>query len=291
MRTWAGLALTTAFLLAAPASAADDAAAKIKAQKQSAIDAWTSLEIGAPATLETKHLFIYAPKSLAGRLKFIGPLLERYYEQAARALKLDTKKEIHPGKVTVYLLSNRDQFAAFARRVEKRRPAPGESASFSAADDKLHSVGAPAAGKYPVSAEVRAGEQLAALVLQRSAGQRTPLPDWLLGGFARATSYRLVPGEKFVLNERKKAKMLSKTRKPGDIWGGSLEASEVDALQGSLADFFAYGPGAARFAKLVAGFKPDEGLAAKTTLQALEAAGLTAEKVEKSWKAWVLNPK
>jgi hypothetical protein len=290
MRTWAGPALAAVLLWVGRVGAADDPIAKIKAQKLAAKDAWTSLDIGPPATLETKHLLIYAPKSMAGRLKNIGPLLEKYYDQAARALKLDPKKEIYPGKVTVYLLANRDHLTAFARRVEKRRPAADESASFAAADEKLHAVGAPTGAKAPASAEVRAGEQLAALLLQRSAGVRTVLPDWLLAGFARATSYRLVPREKFVLDDRRKAKSWSRTRKPGDVYGGTLETEEVEALQGSLADFFAYGPGSARFAKFVAGFKPEDGIA-KSTLQALQAADLTAEKVEKSWKAWVLKPK
>jgi hypothetical protein len=65
-----------------------------------------------------------------------------------------------------------------------------------------------------------------------------------------------------------------------------LDASEAAILQWSLVDFLAYGPEAAKFPKLVNGFKPDDGQPMKTFAQALEAAEMTADKLDKSWREW-----
>jgi hypothetical protein len=284
MRT---LAPTLALLVALAVVAAgdDERARKVAEQKKAADKAWESLETVEHTSLETKHLLVYAPKTMQARLKAVGALLEKYHDRAREATGLDPK-EGYPGKITVYLLPGREQLAAFARRVERRRPSAGEAGSFQA-DDRLHAAACPLPGKPPVPVEARAGAMLASLILQRRAGLRTEVPDWLVTGFGRATSYQVSPREKFVLEDRKQARVLVKKRAAADVWGGTLEAEEVDSLQGSLAEFLAYGPGRTRFGKVLDGFKPGENGQAKTMLQALEEAGLTADKVARSWKGWV----
>jgi hypothetical protein len=293
MRSCTGAVLVGLLLALAPGRAgagAKDAAATVAVQKKAGAAAWQAVEAGAVAFHETKHLLIYAPKGMEKRLKAAGVVLEGYHDRAAKALAFDGKgPEAYPGKVTVYLFGAADHLTTFARRVEKRRPMPGETGSFSAEDERLHAAGA--AGGKGISVEARAGEQLAALLLTRKAGLRTPLPDWLVGGFGRATSYRVLPREKFVLNDRRQARALAAKRQPADVWGGGLDATEADALQGSLADFLAYGPGAGRFAKFVAGFAPGEGMTSKTTVQAMESAGIKVANVEKLWKPWAYNPR
>jgi hypothetical protein len=284
MRTLAGtLALLVA--LAGAASAQDDQAKKVAEQKKAAEAAWNSLETGEFSLAETKHLLIYAPKTMEGRLKTIGPLLEKYHDLAIKATGLDPK-EAYPGKVTVYLLAGKDEMTAFARRVEKRRPMSGETGSFKSDDDKLHAAAHVITTKGAVPVEARAGEMLAALLLQRRAGRGTILPDWLIQGFGRATSYRVSPNEKFVQAEQKQLKLLRRKREAADIWGNNLEGEEVEPLQGDLSDFMAYGPGRKFFGKFVEGFRPGENMATKTTAQALEEAKLTTAKVSKAWKNW-----
>jgi hypothetical protein len=280
--------VTTMALLAVAASlcaADDETAKKIAEQKKQAEAAWKSLEAGDFAFYETKHLLIYAPRAMEKQLKSKGATLESYHDQAVKGSGLDLK-EGYPGKITVYLLNEKDQVTAFARRVEKRRPTSGESGSFKADDGMLHAA-AWTGGKGPV--EARAGEMVAAVILQRKAGRGTQLPEWLLAGFGRATSYQVMPKEKFVLEDRKQTRVLAKKKNASDVWAGGLEPEEVEAMQGSVAEFLAYGPARKYFAKLLVGFQPGENVAAKTTAQALEASGLTAEKAAKAWKNWILK--
>src|SRR4051812_40254822 len=196
MRT--GLAMALLAAVAGVCSAQDDQDKKVAEQKKQAEAAWKSLEAGDFAFAETKHLLIIAPKDLDKQLKAKGATLESYHDQAVKAAGLDVK-DGYPGKIIVYLLGEKEQVTAFARRIEKRRPMPGESGSFKAADDLLHAAAGPG-GKGPV--EARAGEMVAAVILARKAGRGTQVPEWLLYGFGRATSYQVVPKEKFVLDDR-----------------------------------------------------------------------------------------
>jgi hypothetical protein len=162
--------------------------------------------------------------------------------------------------------------------------------SFSATDARLHAVAAVMPGKGP-SVESLAGQQVAGLLLMRKAGKGTPVADWLVTGFGRATAYRVQPREAFVLAERKQARVLSVKRKASEVWAGSVEAEEADAMQGSVADFLAYGPGAGRFLKLVNGFKLEEGMKTRSTAQAMEAAGIKVANVDRLWKKWAIFPR
>jgi hypothetical protein len=45
--------------------------------------------------------------------------------------------------------------------------------------------------------------------------------------------------------------------------------------------------GSKRFGKFLDGFKPEENMATKTIAQAMEAAGLVPDKVNRSWKTSV----
>jgi hypothetical protein len=285
MRTVLGAAALLAALSGATAAQEDDRAKESAKQKKAGEAAWKSLEVGQAAFAETKNLLIFAPRAMQPRLKQVGALLEQYHDRAIKATGLDPK-EGYPGKITVYLLGEREQLTAFARRVEKRRPMSGETGSYQALDERLHAAAFAAPRKPPIPVEARAGEMLAALILQRKAGRTTALPDWLVAGFGRATSYQVSPREKFVLEELRQGKALRKKREASAVWGGTLETEEAESLQGSLAEFMAYGPGRNKFARFVDGFKPGENMATKTTAQALEEAGLTPEKVARAWKNW-----
>src|SRR5690242_6417350 len=113
MRSCTPLLLAAA--LALPAAA--DGAAPLAAQKKKAQANWGAVEAGPAATLETKHLLLYAPKSMEKRLKGSGALLEKHYELASSALGFDPKEGPWPGKLAVYLFPEREQFGAFVRRV------------------------------------------------------------------------------------------------------------------------------------------------------------------------------
>ena len=75
-----------------------------------------------------------------------------------------------------------------------------------------------------------------------------------------------------------------------DVWAGTLDGEEAAVLNASVVDFLAYGPDSAKFAKFVIGFKPTDGQEKAAATQALEAAGLIAEKVDARWRVWVIKP-
>lgn len=291
MRSFTSVLAAVLLLGPAGAARADEEAEEIASQKKAAAANWETVEAGEVASHETKHFLVYAPKATEKRLKGSGVLLEKYHDVAAKALALDPKEALWPGKLTVYLFGERGHFTAFVRRVEKRRLVPDETASWSAKGRIPHVAASPGRGKGGLGVEAQAGEQIAEILLAHKAGVRTALPEWLTAGFGRATHYRVAPTDKAVIDDRRKAGRLARTRNPKDVWNGTVNADEAGALWGSLADFMAYGPGAKKFPAFVVGFKPEENMLAKTTDQALKAASLSADRIAASWKKWALNPR
>jgi hypothetical protein len=287
MRSFRGIVLALALGLANSATAADSAGElKKKAEAN-----WEAVGSGKAALHETKHFLVCAPEAMSKRLKDVGELLEKHHDKAKEALKFEiteeNKGEVLPGKVVVYLFGESNPFRSFVRRIEGRRLESGETASFMAGDDKLHVAVSPPRGKQALPIEVQACEQAAGLLLARRAGVRTPLPDWVVSGFGRATYYRVAPNDKAVRADRLLAANLARKRGINEVWDGKISIDEAETLQGSLMDFLAYGPAARVFPKFVAGFVPEENVPRKTAGQAFAAADLMPDKVANTWKVWV----
>ena len=270
---------------------ADEAADKLAAQKKNAAENWDALEIGQSAHLETAHLLIYAPKSYDKRLKEIGAVLEKYYDQARKPLGYE-KEAPWVGKITVYLFPEREDFTKFVRRVEKRRVEAEDAGSHWVEGDFPHAAGGPPRAKTDPSVEGQAGEQIATAMLVKKTGTKVPLPGWLMSGFGRATGYRVRPNDKAVADDRRRAAALVKRgQRVQEIWGTTLEAEDAPVLEASLADYLAYGSGQAKFAAFVEGFKPEENQDSKTTEQALDHIKLPVDRLNAGWRAWAVNPK
>jgi len=289
MRTRSITILTTILFCLGSPVLADDAADKLAAQKKAAQDNWGQLEAGEATVQETAHFLIYGPKAMDRQIKALGVSLEKYNDLARKALGYEEKSEPWPGKLTVYLFSERDTFAAFVRRVEKKRLETEDVSSLDVDGDQPHVAAGPSKKKTDASVEERAAEQVAAALLQRKAGKGVEVPAWVLRGFGRATSYRIAPKDATVKKERAWAAKWSPNRTAADVWGGKLDSDEAPILEASLADFLAYGPPSAKFPKFVTGFKPDENLAAKTPAQALETAGIAADTLDKRWREWAAS--
>lgn len=289
MRSFRKPALALLLVLAGVASA-DDSANSSDELKKKAQASWEAVGGGKPALHETKHFLLAAPEAMARRLPDAGQLLEKHHDKAKEALQFEVKEEdkgeVLPGKVVVYLFGERDHFKAFVRRIEGRRLLPEETGSFQADDNKLHVAVSPPSSRQGFPVEIQACEQAASLLLARRAGVRTRVPDWLVSGFGRATYYRVAPRDKAVLADRALAAKLARKHGAAEIWDGKIAADEADALQGSLVDFLAYGPGARAFPKLVAGFAPEENMQGKTVAQAFSAADLKPDLVAQRWKRW-----
>jgi hypothetical protein len=285
MQVPTALLTTAGLVLAAGLARADDAADKLAERKKQAEADWETVGAGAFSHVETDHLLIYAPKEWEKKLKDVGATLEKHFDTAKAALAFDAKTDPAPTKVLVFLFTEREHFGSFVRKVEKQRLEPAEAACFSAEDETLRVAAGPPRPKQDLDQEGQAGEQLASLLLSRKAGLKTPLPSWLTQGFGRATYHRAVGGPKTAA-DRGKAVEFAKGKGAREIWTGSVDLERAPALQGSLADYLAYGPGAAKFPAFVKGFQPEENVERKTTEQAFEAAGLMADKVDKGWRGW-----
>jgi hypothetical protein len=270
---------------------AEDPHDKVSAQEKAAQDTWAAINAGDSASLESDHLRILAPKTMERRLKEISGNLERSFTLAVRALQINAKEELWPGKLTVYLIPEREKYSTFIRRIEKRRLDEEESGSQFVDNEVPHAVAGPPRAKSDPSLESQAAIQVAAALLQKKAGPKVPLPEWLLAGFGRATVWRALPADKAVVSERRlaKASIAGKKRTPADVWNNMVETSEAGVLRASLMEFLAYGPGAAKFPALVVGFRPGENQESRTIEQALESAGLESKVIEARWGPWALG--
>src|SRR5437879_6177748 len=117
MRMSLTTSLAAAFFLITGTAWADETADKVAAQKKAAEENWAQLDAGESVHLETAHLLIYAPKSMEKKLKDLGATLEKHQEIARKALGYDEKTQPWPGKLTIYLFTEREVFTAFLRRV------------------------------------------------------------------------------------------------------------------------------------------------------------------------------
>lgn len=266
-------------------------AEKIIQQKKAGQANWDAVEAGPVVVHETKNLILLAAPPMERRLKDIGATLEKGYDQAKNVLAFEKDQELYPGKITVYLFPTSNQLRAFVRRVERRRVDGEEVGSHSIADEAVHAAASPGKTSGDLSLEGQAVAQVAAVLLGRRAGVRVPVADWLVEGFGRATWYRISPRDKVTLDDRRAASRLSTKRTAKEIYDGSVEAIEATPLRGSLADYLAYGGFSSKFPALLKGYELGENVENRTTDQALEAAGITWDRIAKGWKTWALNPR
>jgi len=281
----------TAMLLLAPFVSGADDDPKLTAQKKKAQENWALLEAGTPIVHETPHLVIFASKSLEGRIKDAGATLEKHYAMAEEALKLDPKKELWPGKLIVYLFAERDEFTSYVRRVAKRRLDPEDTSGRAIEGDMPSVYAGPPRSKQAVNLELHVAEEVAGALLQKKAGARVPVPDWLQVGFGRATTWRIAPRDKATLDARTEARdiMTKKKRSVQQVWNSEVAPEEAVVLRPTLADLLAYGPGASRFPQFVTGFRPQDNQPRRSTEQALETAGIKVDNLAKVWPDFVRN--
>jgi hypothetical protein len=290
MRRFTLAMLLAGLVMGGGRASAQEAEQKLAAQRKAASDNWALLEAGEAASHETEHLLLMAPKSMERRLKEIGTSLEKSHALAGKAAQIKPKEGLWPGKLTVYLIPERQHFTAFVRRVETRRLNDDESGTYAVLSDLPHVSASAPRTRSDLGLELQAAAQIAAALMQKKAGAKVPLPEWLVAGFGRATVWRAVPADKLVVNDRRlaRAAVVGKKRMPVEVWGEStLEGEEAGVVRASLAEFLAYGPGASKFAALLEGFKPGENMDSRTMEQALESAKLDPKAIEARWGPWV----
>jgi hypothetical protein len=274
-------------ILSTLVAADDEGAALVAKQKQAMVEKAKAAQI--PETLvESPNLLLCGTIGEAN-LKTISALLEKQYTTAVTALQFDKTEKPWLGKLGVFLFPDRGQFRSFIRVVEKRSPEDGEQGSQSLKGDAPHISAGPGRTTGTVTLEVQAGQELCAAILTGRA-KATPLPEWVVIGFARATAAHAagqIPGVR-----KKAAKDLVRARvKPREAWGDNLPVGQRMTLAAAIMDFMIYGGGSPKPIDFLGGFRPDDEKPTKTADDALAAAKMTVDQFETAFVRWLGSAK
>jgi hypothetical protein len=278
-RRFVALALVAGLSVAARA---DD---KLKTQ---AAEAMKKADVDNARVVETQHLVV-ATALPEAKAKALADGLEKVYAQVAKGLKLSPEET--KVQVTLYVFTEVDQFRQFQRSVLKERPDDDEYATADMKrDDAFVAVSARRGEKDPKFENVAGGELSKALLAKKAGSAK--LPGWMTDGFAKAVTWRLNPASASA-ERATVARMAPALRKGAKgaatvadkAWSGTAKEKEVVAA--SLMDYFTSGPGAEKFGGVLSSLIPTDATAMPSFLDALKAADLTIEDLDRQWREWV----
>jgi hypothetical protein len=273
--------LTMAVVIAGAAVSQENVADK---QRSAATVEWKRLfDDETPAVEETAHfLIVAAAPTPAARLREIGSGFEARFNVAAKALKLDAQTELWPGKLTIYLIPNRNKFASFVRTFAKQRVSP-DDVTVSSLKGATPFIAASSGSRPETGPEVHAAELIATTMLAKHGGD--VVPAWLLAGFGRATSWRAAPAT--ANTDRVTLKKVIRGKTAANVWDGQVNASDAAILRASLAEFLAFGPTSNTFPQFIGALKPSENARPVSVAEALKATSYTPDRLTRDWHAWV----
>jgi hypothetical protein len=283
------LILLAAFLLPATVFAQD---AEVKAQKAAAVENMKRAGVDKPAAVETTGLLVYSSLT-EGKTKPIADTAQKAFDAAKKALKFDDKDKPWAGRLTVYVLADRKEYASFVRLVESRKPEADETWAVQVRGAEPYAaVGAKT--ETALAGEAAAGVAVALLDQKAGASSATfTLPSWLHTGFGRAIAVRQNP--RALDDHRAKVKALFAKNKLGTFAAAQVWSTEklkdADTYATSLVEYLVFGADEGKFAKFLGGYKPGENQPEPTTANALEAANWTPEALDTAWKTWVVKGK
>lgn len=272
------------------AAFAQDAKKDVARQKEVAAANLKKAELGKATVVESTHFLIATPLP-ESKAKALGAVLDKVVPIARKALQYEEKEEAWKGKLTIYFLPDSRDFKSFIRSVVAMQPS-GVHYELRADDPFIvDPVDVPAAAteaeQFANAAAVVAGAYL------KAKGGSAALPEWLINGFGRVTALRAegLNSRRFVAHKAAARTAASRGGKPTELWGDA-KPTNADVLANSFVEYLAYGPGAANFAKLISGFRPDEGGNTPGVPAAFEAAGWKdLTMLEAAWKKWAVTGK
>jgi hypothetical protein len=256
------------------------------AQRKLAEDQWKELfSDKPPAFLETEHFFLFGtvtPKMLDD----CGKAAEKALPVIKRTLRLD-KTPAWKGKLVIFLLRERGEFASFARNLAKRNPDREDRGGFFHLPQwSLVTVG-PAATNKSLPYDLEAVQYVAAAAITKEYGEN--LPEWLVSGYGRSVAYRAQP--KAFTEERQLAQRLLAGKHVRDVLAGNLTREEGPVLNASLVDFLANGapqnPGMFQSILIAYGLQ----LQNPTLEQAFTATRLTPDGLDAGWRSFAAKAK
>ncbi len=293
------LLATLACLVSTSIGVAQDRVAETKKQLGIANDKITRAEVGKAATVETADLLVVAtvPEAKAKSLAAFG---QKAYDAASAALKNDKKEVLWPGKLTVFLLKDREDFSKFFRKVLQERPDVRETVRVNLKGNEPYLLVLLPEGPMVRDADVQAefGSAVAeALLKQKAEGKsaNAALPDWLRVGFGNAIVNKLdgQAGRAGAMRLKLRSVFVKSLKNPmppkvWDVWGDS-RPMEFEALATSVTEYFVFGPEWERFPKMLQSYRTSDDNQNPTTAKALELLDLKPDALDTAWRAWVVK--
>lgn len=282
------LAVLALGLVALGARAQDDEVAQ--RQKKRAIENWKRAFDSDPGlVVETQNFIFLAPMGYEEiKVRALGEKMDGYFNSMKAALGGPSKKTLWPGKMTVYLFSEKKNINSLIRSVEKRRPSDVGLGSFYLKGEQVHLTACTPAAKEDPSQEQQAIRQLLDASIQKFGGDNNGIADWMIQGFLDATAWENNAKQREA--EMKEVKALADHKKTPkntrDLFSNALTGREAYLIRTSLVDFLAYGPNQEKFPELLRAFKVEMNRQ-KTIDEVLGAVDTNQTKLNRQWLLWV----
>lgn len=290
----AGLTVGLAGLLSAGPASGQNPAPDAQKAKAAAIENMKKLKIDKPTLVETDNFLVVGTIPEA-KAKSLAETLEKTLKVARAAAKFEATETAWKGKLTVYYLPEADDYKTFMRRVLQLQP--DTIYTDFRAEPPLVVEPADVPGKA-TEADVyaRLAGRIAGELLRAKGTGTQVIPEWLRDGFGRAAALRAdgttsnryktyrTQARAAVLNPK-----IGRSSTLADVMSGE-KGTEI--LATSFAEFLAFGPKAAEFAKFLDALRPSEENPNPTPQIGFTALGWKDEMaVELAWKRWVQTGK
>jgi hypothetical protein len=269
---------------------------KVKTQAEEALKTAAITKV---TKAETTNLLIYASYPDA-KLKPLGELAEKSFALAAKQIKVEKPDELFKGKLAIFLIPDRRQYANLCLAFTGKRPDQAELYEVRARGDlPFAAIGQPLGEKYTETDwQMQSMAWVASAVLNKKLNTDPgafDLPEWAELGFGRITALKAENNTVRLTTFRTKTKALitGKLRGPtkiNDVWNGS-KGKEFDVLAASVVEYLAYGADADPFVKLMNGFKKSDSNPNPTIQNVLQGLELKWDDMDTAWKTFALKTK
>lgn len=283
MRLLATLLITLHLVSLLPADTGEEVRAQ---QKSEAEKYWSeTLAKGAKVSSHATEHFLLIGTADAKQLATLGKAAEKALPQIRKALRLEDSQRSWDGYLIVHVCKARTEFRALFFRLKRDKAMGDETGAFAHEGKTTQIVLAPAGGKRQLATELELVSQLGSALLTRTQ-EMGSIPVWFVLGFGRSMAYRHAP--KQFLPERQQAALLAnKGKNIYDVQGDQLDPWEHAILGASLADFLVHG---GQMEKYWPEILKNLGGGRDFYATAREAK-LDLDLLQKSWAAWVKNPR
>jgi hypothetical protein len=285
--------LIVALGLTATAAGQDE----LKKQKALAAANLKKAGVGKVAATETSGMVLYATAP-DDQTKALAASIDKVYQASRTALKVGEDEALWPGKLTVVVISDPNQFADYVQQTQGSKPEPGQTSAFNLAGDSPYLVIGPTADTDPKDFDPAraAARAMAAVVLNQKAGMGVgngTLPAWLTEGFAEGMLARSDESPKAMTvyrNQLRSAALGHPRRDPqmavlSDAWTGPRTRAN-NTISAAFNEYLMDRLRPSQYNRFLAAFRPVEGQPTPTTRSALRALPLSRVSMETDFKVW-----